>query len=152
MYPWNKGLTVKDGTLKNDKYLAGIRRSRKYGKDHPNYKGGSVTVNGYKEVMIKGKRYLEHRLVMEAVLGRKLLKNEEVHHIDGNKLNNDPSNLMVLSPSEHQLKEHSLKERVGECEECGKEFDLPRKKTNKRFCSEKCQCHNYYLRIKMGGN
>lgn len=42
-----------------------------------------------------------HRTVAEQILGRPLLKGEIVHHIDGNKRNNDPSNLMVMTQSEH---------------------------------------------------
>lgn len=36
---------------------------------------------------------LEHRYVMEQLMGRALHKWENVHHIDGNRANNDPSNL-----------------------------------------------------------
>lgn len=42
-----------------------------------------------------------HTLVAEAMLGRKLKPEEEVHHRDGNKLNNDFANLQVLGKSEH---------------------------------------------------
>lgn len=38
----------------------------------------------------------EHRVVAEAVLGRKLFKGEVVHHEDLNKRNNHPSNLIVF--------------------------------------------------------
>lgn len=38
----------------------------------------------------------EHRVVAEQLLGRKLKKKEVVHHIDLNKQNNEPSNLVVL--------------------------------------------------------
>lgn len=43
-----------------------------------------------------------HRVVAEQMLGRPLLPGEVVHHIDGDKRNNDPSNLMVfVSQAEH---------------------------------------------------
>ena len=44
----------------------------------------------------------EHRIVAEEMLGRKLKKGEVIHHIDGNKRNNSPENLMIFkSLSEH---------------------------------------------------
>ena len=52
----------------------------------------------------------EHRVVAERMLGRKLKKNEVVHHIDLNKQNNDESNLVVLpSNSEHSHLHQILK-------------------------------------------
>lgn len=50
-------------------------------------------------------KVLEHRLVMESVLGRYLEPNEVVHHKDGNKRNNDPSNLEVYKSNAAHLKE-----------------------------------------------
>lgn len=43
-----------------------------------------------------GKRVLAHRWLAEQTLGRPLLPREVVHHKDGDSLNNDPSNLIVL--------------------------------------------------------
>ena len=43
----------------------------------------------------------EHRVIAEQMLGRALKRNEIVHHIDGNKHNNEPSNLQIMTQSEH---------------------------------------------------
>jgi hypothetical protein len=51
--------------------------------------------------MRNGKKTGEHRWIMEETLGRKLLPDEVVHHIDGDRLNNAPSNLRVMSRAEH---------------------------------------------------
>lgn len=43
-----------------------------------------------------------HRVIAEQMLGRKLKPDEVVHHIDGNKRNNEPSNLKVFkNQAEH---------------------------------------------------
>ena len=68
-----------------------------------NWKGGRrVREDGYVYIRVShDKETPEHRYVMEQFLGRKLLPEEDVHHKDENKLNNDPSNLEILTRSEH---------------------------------------------------
>ena len=42
-----------------------------------------------------------HRVIAEQIIGRPLRPGEIVHHIDGDKHNNSPSNLQVMTQSEH---------------------------------------------------
>lgn len=42
-----------------------------------------------------------HRVAAEQKLGRPLRRGEVVHHLDGNKHNNAPENLEILTQSEH---------------------------------------------------
>lgn len=47
-----------------------------------------------------------HRIVAEQMLGRPLKPGEVVHHIDGNKRNNNPENLMVFASQALHAKWH----------------------------------------------
>ena len=55
----------------------------------------------YRLIRVGGRQRLEHRVIMEHVLGRPLTRKEIVHHRDGNGLNNDPINLEVMSQAVH---------------------------------------------------
>lgn len=71
-------------------YIDGKERTAKKGSD------------GYMYFWLTDGSFIkEHRAVMEKHLGRKLSRDEHVHHIDGDRTNNDISNLVVLTRGEH---------------------------------------------------
>lgn len=91
----------------------------------------------------------EHRIVAEEMLGRPLMEGEVVHHLDENRTNNSPDNLLVLSSPMH-VKLHAwldkntiipkpeYAERVAKgcirCVICEKPIEH-----NEKYCSRTCQ-------------
>ena len=64
--------------------------------------GFTLKPNGYYEATIgvnTGKKL--HRVIMEAIIDRKLRKDEVVHHKDFNSKNNDPRNLVIMKNRDH---------------------------------------------------
>jgi hypothetical protein len=52
----------------------------------------------------------EHILVAEERIGRLLLPNEVVHHVDADRTNNTPENLCVMNTTDHMLLHRALGE------------------------------------------
>lgn len=77
-------------------------------ESNPNWRGGTTRrKDGYVLEYVNGKQVFQHRLVAELIIGRRLHAGECVHHRNGNKSDNRPENLQVLSSHSEHMKLHS---------------------------------------------
>lgn len=74
---------------------------------------GILTYNRYQVFWKYGRFIWLHRYRAERALGRKLRAGEEVHHIDGNHLNNVRTNLLICTTEYHKM----LHKKIKECRE-----------------------------------
>lgn len=93
--PWNKGKgtsiskDVGNNLLRIIKSITNDKRSVGY-----------IDSKGYRRYKIKSKTYKEHRLVWELFYGP-IPKGMDIHHKDGNKLNNSIKNLEAIEHGRH---------------------------------------------------
>lgn len=96
----------------------------------------------------------EHIPVAEKDIGRYLRDDEEVHHLDFNKMNNSPDNLLVMIYQSHGklhqwLKQNNVKPLQKElirCLTCG--YPLSKSKQDK-YCSDKCYVKSIKSNLKI---
>ena len=110
---------------------------------------------GYYYFLQNGKKIYHHRYVAEQIIGRKLNRDEVVHHKDHIRTNNTVENLLVFRTEKDHALHHAYKnielikhddntysfpinmiEKI--CINCGEKI----KSHNEIFCSRKCH-HDY---------
>ena len=88
-------------------------------------------------------RLHREKLRLELGLTKEQMKGLDVHHIDGDKDNNDISNLQLINKIQHvtlHAKEQLHTKIIKICEWCGEEYESPSNIAHKqRFCSGKCK-------------
>ena len=139
--PRNRRLTKKAREAMGDKPT---------GKDSWSWKGGKrINHNGYIEInkpshhRARGNGYVfEHIIVCENKIGRKLKKDECVHHKNENRKDNSPDNLKVMKKGKHKSYHAKKRKRKGEyllCPVCKKSFYVkPSHLKARKTCSFKC--------------
>lgn len=116
--------------------LAAIADGRKNykGQSNVHWKGGRREVRGYVLVyapehpaaMARNKRYvMEHRLVMESVIGRHLERHEQVHHKNGIRDDNRPENLELWSLRPQPPGQRAHEQQTKHCPTCTCHLEVP---------------------------
>jgi len=86
---------------------------RPRGEKNKNFKHG-LHNGGYRLLTVdNGRKCFEHQYVMEQHLGRKLNKEERIHHIDFNKINNEIFNLYLFNLNGDHSRCHHQTEKIG---------------------------------------
>jgi len=102
----------------------GIERSKPCKKKHGHFSLGNLSRREYSQFSVSAKEGRKcvsiHRLIAVAEYGFEEVKDKEVHHKNGNLLDNRPENLKPLTGSEHKMKHRGVTKK--ECKEAIRKY------------------------------
>jgi hypothetical protein len=90
---------------------AALSTPKRFGADHPGWKGGRTVHDGYVTVAENGTVRREHVIVAERALGKSLPPRAVVHHANHVRADNSPRNLVICEDQAYHMLLHAL-ERV----------------------------------------
>ena len=109
---YNTIISIMADIILNIKVIPNAKKD-KIGDKHGEYSKVYITAppvknkdNKHHKTIKKGRYIAVHRFVLEKKIGRYLTKGEIAHHINGDKSDNRPQNLELLTISEHN-KQHA---------------------------------------------
>jgi len=114
-------------TSANDGWVKGqpmrfYRAHKPKGEQSPHWKGGRRISRGYVLVANPGHPradshgyVAEHILVAESILGGPVPRSRPIHHINGNRADNRPENIVVCVNQAHHMKIHQEERAIKAC-------------------------------------
>lgn len=120
---------------------------------------GTIAHKGYLKHQKNGVCKNEHTWIVEGILGKPLPKNAQVHHVDGNKLNNSHINLVVCPDNAYHL---MIERRTRAYEACGnadyrrctycRKYDDIKNMLLRESHTYHKDCRNLHARLKLAQN
>jgi len=115
IYDWLNRLKIPTRNLYDDH-----PNKHRCGKENHNWNGGKTVNCGYLSVRVdfdhpakdRNMYVRKHRLVVEDKIKRFLKKEEQIHHIDNDKMNNKIENLMLFPNAKKHTEFHKFLDRL----------------------------------------